>query len=90
VRRDDLVPAGGQADPEGLEQRRIVVDDEDLGHGGRSDHGAGRASRTGTVNTTRAPRLTSGSIQMEPTVGLDEGLGDGQAETRPCPRRRSG
>ena len=44
---EDLVAAGGQADPERLEERRIVVDDEHLGHGGRSGRRRARGPRRG-------------------------------------------
>ena len=81
---EHLVPPGGQPDAQGLEQRRIVVDDQDLGHVGRSDRRRRRASRAGTVKTMRAPLRHVGVDPDEPAVGLDEGLGDGQAEPGPA------
>ena len=65
VGRTTSSPRARQADAQRLEQRGVVVDDEDLGHG-RSDRRRARAASVGTVKTTRAPRSTSGSIQMRP------------------------
>ena len=84
VRGEHLVPAGGQADPEGLEQRRIVVDDEDLGHGGAQTGAVTQGLARHGEDDPGAPGDV-GVDPDEPAVRLDEGLGDGQAEAGPAP-----
>ena len=86
VRRRDLVAASRQPDPQRLDQRRVVVDHQNLrhvvpfgsrmqGHTHRSGHGEDHGSALGHV----------GLDPDGPSVGFDERLGDGQPEPGPCP-----
>ena len=81
---DDLVAAGLEAETEGPEEGGVVVDDEDFGHASLSPSPRCRRLTRGSVNTKRAP--PPGDV-LDPdalAVGLDERLGDGEAETGPA------
>ena len=96
--RDHLVAAGLEAQPQGPQERRVVVDHQHLGHdalpadsmaGGdtlvRGRHRRGRVGGRRQGEDEPGPAAGTSSTQMSPAVGLDEGLGDGQAEARPAP-----
>ena len=80
---DDLVAAGGQADAQRLDQRRIVVDHQHLASWRRVRPATAPASRRDGEDDA-GPAATSRIDPDEPAVGLDEGLGDGQAESGPA------
>src|ERR1041384_1078504 len=56
---DDLVTAGGQGDPQRAEQMRVVVDDQDCGHG-YLPPAAGVAMGRVTVMVSPPPGVSAG------------------------------
>ena len=79
ARCDHLVAAGLQPQAQRAQQGRVVVDDQDPRHSGLALR---RSVATGRETTKRAPPPGASSYQIVLAVGLDEGLGDGEAEPR--------